>query len=272
MYGYIYKITNNINGKIYVGLHTSATFDENYWGSGSNLHEAYSKFGRDNFTREVLQECESLEEMNQAEVYWIDILDARNPEIGYNIQPGGIKFFGYKHPDCTIERLKDKASKRRKYGFWIHNDTQEKYWTDEQTIPEGFIKGRLPATMRKAGDKHRGKKSHKRVGSKTPRGSHWYTNGIEDTMAFECPEGYRPGRSKLPDNSGENNPAFGKPNVRRGCNNTQESKEKFHDTMENKKRGNSKYIWINDGVNEYQVLRSAGYDVTTYKEGKLLTK
>jgi hypothetical protein len=30
MYGYIYKITNNINGKMYIGMHRSNKFDENY--------------------------------------------------------------------------------------------------------------------------------------------------------------------------------------------------------------------------------------------------
>ena len=39
MFGYIYKITNTVNGKIYVGLHKSEKFDESYWGSGSNLKE-----------------------------------------------------------------------------------------------------------------------------------------------------------------------------------------------------------------------------------------
>lgn len=94
MFGYIYKITNTINGKIYVGLHKSEKFDESYWGSGSNLKEDYKKFGRDKFIREVLESCDTLEQLNEREQHWIEYLDARNPSVGYNIQPGGVRFLG----------------------------------------------------------------------------------------------------------------------------------------------------------------------------------
>ena len=43
MYGYIYKTTNLVNGKIYIGQHKSNTFDTNYYGSGTILNKAIQK-------------------------------------------------------------------------------------------------------------------------------------------------------------------------------------------------------------------------------------
>ena len=88
-YGYIYKITNDINGKIYVGQHKSNTLDETYWGSGILIKQAINKEGINNFSREILEWCNSLQHLNKREIYWISKLDARNPEIGYNICEGG---------------------------------------------------------------------------------------------------------------------------------------------------------------------------------------
>lgn len=89
MYGYIYKITNTVNGKIYVGQKKSKTVVEHYYGSGKLILQAIEKYGKEKFTREILQWCDNLEELNAAEVYWIDKLDARTSGGGYNISAGG---------------------------------------------------------------------------------------------------------------------------------------------------------------------------------------
>ena len=65
MYGYIYKTTNNINGKIYIGQHKSNIFDSNYKGSGVRLADAIKKYGKDNFSVELLVECQSKQEMDE---------------------------------------------------------------------------------------------------------------------------------------------------------------------------------------------------------------
>ena len=53
----IYKITNTINGKIYIGKYQGNNFN-NYWGSGKILKNAYKKYGRENFTKEIIYECD----------------------------------------------------------------------------------------------------------------------------------------------------------------------------------------------------------------------
>ena len=90
MYGYIYKTTNLINGKIYIGQHKAQTFDPYYFGSGYILKEAFKKYKpkRINFKCEVLEWCEK-NTISEREKYWISFYDTKNPAIGYNISDGG---------------------------------------------------------------------------------------------------------------------------------------------------------------------------------------
>ena len=59
----IYKTTNLVNGKIYIGQdkYNSPV----YLGSGKILHLAFQKYGIENFNKETLEECESVQELNE---------------------------------------------------------------------------------------------------------------------------------------------------------------------------------------------------------------
>ena len=90
MYGYIYKTTNLVNGKIYVGQHKATKFQKRkYLGSGLRIKEAIKKYGRSNFICELLDTAETFEELNQKEIFWISKLNAVDETIGYNLAPGG---------------------------------------------------------------------------------------------------------------------------------------------------------------------------------------
>ena len=69
---YIYKITNLVNGKIYVGQHSSNT-NRYYMGSGSELKKAKKEFGTHNFKMEILEEYHgnSRKEFSELEIKWI---------------------------------------------------------------------------------------------------------------------------------------------------------------------------------------------------------
>ena len=97
-FGYIYITTNNINGKRYIGQRFSKKcksvydfFNDPYLGSGTIIKAAIAKYGRDNFTKEIVQICYSKEELNQAEKDWIAKYEANsNTNLGfYNIGAGG---------------------------------------------------------------------------------------------------------------------------------------------------------------------------------------
>ncbi len=90
MYGYIYKTTNLINGKIYIGQHKHSTWDEKYKGSGTLLFRAFEKYGFDNFKCELLESVNSQEELNEKEKFYIDKYNSKNITIGYNLADGGV--------------------------------------------------------------------------------------------------------------------------------------------------------------------------------------
>ena len=88
-YGYVYRITNNDNGKIYIGQKKAIKLVEDYWGSGLYITRAIKKYGLDNFSRDILEWCNSKEHLNEREIFWIGTLNSTNPNIGYNISTGG---------------------------------------------------------------------------------------------------------------------------------------------------------------------------------------
>jgi group I intron endonuclease len=82
----IYKTTNLVNGKFYIGK--DAKNKKSYLGSGKVLKHAIQKYGKDNFKKEILETCNTLEELSEREKYWIKELKAI--ENGYNLAEGGV--------------------------------------------------------------------------------------------------------------------------------------------------------------------------------------
>ena len=91
--GYIYKIYNDFDDKIYIGKTTRTVeqrFIEHYNNtSGSNSYIDYSmkKYGLQHFAFEIIEECDA-EQLNQRERYWVQYYNCQYP-LGYNLTPGG---------------------------------------------------------------------------------------------------------------------------------------------------------------------------------------
>jgi len=106
MYYTIYKTTNNINNKFYIGKHQTTNPYDNYYGSGKKLELAIKKYGKENFTKEVLFIFDNEVEMNLKEKEliteeFVNRKDTYNVGIGGE---GGPHFKGKKHSENT--RLK----------------------------------------------------------------------------------------------------------------------------------------------------------------------
>ena len=171
MIGYIYITTNKINNMRYIGKHHATVFEpEKYLGSNKHLLASIKKHGRSNFTCEMLQECFTEDELNTSEQYWINKYDAVNSPLFYNIAAGG------EGGRVMLNRL------------WINNGIIEKRILKNEEIPDGFTLGGL---KRNNGAKVSAAKKGKPSKS---RGKSWFNNGIEQTMAYECPEGWVSGR------------------------------------------------------------------------------
>ena len=90
----IYKVTNTVNGKIYIGQ-TVRTLKERKQehllsakqGYNFKFYNAIRKYGEDVFTWKIIQRCDTIEELNNAESHWVAYYNSYNN--GYNMTPGG---------------------------------------------------------------------------------------------------------------------------------------------------------------------------------------
>lgn len=163
--GFIYKITNNINGKFYIGK-TSRTINWRFSTHKSAsispkdyFHRALKKYGSENFSIICIKEVREDDDINELEKYYISWL---NPE--YNLKEGGE---GGRHSDISKKRMsksqkgvkrnrtpegekqwREKLSKSNKgKNTWTKN---KKWWNNGieckycETQPDGFVRGRLP--------------------------------------------------------------------------------------------------------------------------------
>jgi hypothetical protein len=111
----IYKIKNKVNGKIYIGQDKNN--NPNYLGSGKKIKRAVKKYGKENFIKEIIEECVDENHMNEREVYWIMFYNSQDRKIGYNISEGG------KEGDRKIGQ---DIFKNGVYDYWV-----EKYGKEE---------------------------------------------------------------------------------------------------------------------------------------------
>lgn len=112
MYHIVYKITNLINGKIYVGCHSTDILDDGYLGSGKTLRKAYQKYGLMNFKREILSIHPTDQEMFAEEARLVNQEFLSRPDT-YNIRLGGFGGFDHIWNDPEVrQRLLRKTDAR----------------------------------------------------------------------------------------------------------------------------------------------------------------
>ena len=94
MFYYLYKITNTVNNKFYVGIHKTSNLNDGYFGSGLNLNRAIKKYGKENFVKEILEFFTTEEQMfaREREVVNTDFIAQ---SLTYNIVEGGNGSFSY---------------------------------------------------------------------------------------------------------------------------------------------------------------------------------
>ena len=117
----VYKATNTVNNKVYIGA-TTRTLNKRRKDhlsrarfSAKNaryrtcwyFHEAIQTYGADKFTWEVLCEVDNTKELYKKEIEYIALYQAFGPG-GYNLSIGGKGNAGYKHSKETVERMRNR--------------------------------------------------------------------------------------------------------------------------------------------------------------------
>ena len=101
----------------YAGCHATENIHDGYLGSGSYFLRALKKYGKENFTKEIIYICETLEEMIEKEAELVD-LDWVNREDTYNLQTGGLSY-GILSEESKIKLSKSvsEAHKNGKFDY-----------------------------------------------------------------------------------------------------------------------------------------------------------
>lgn len=195
----IYKITNLINNKYYIGKHKTDNLDDGYMGSGKLIKRAIEKYGLENFKKEILFDLESEELMNFKEAELVII-----SEETYNLCPGGRGGFGYINSDpllrissAGINKVNDLYKEEKK--IWGKKWAERTHEILRTRRKNGEIISNKGFSGRKHSEETKSKmKKSKNSGENNPQfGSKWITNGISNKkIKFLCdiPEGWRLGR------------------------------------------------------------------------------
>ncbi len=111
-YHYIYKITNLLNSKYYIGMHSTNNLEDGYLGSGTYLRRSVKKHGKDNFRIEILHWRENREELSKLEKEIVTLdeiakVECMNLKIG-----GGSESF---HVSTKETKQKQSISQLQRY-------------------------------------------------------------------------------------------------------------------------------------------------------------
>lgn len=139
----IYKVTNKLNGKIYIGksIDIKRRWQEHIresnvcsdkWilndrGVRTYFHSAIRKYGEDNFIWEIIEECDE-EQLNEKEKYWIQQFQSNTSALGYNMTIGGDGYNngkGEKAPSCKITLEECNLIKQKLKERWTAKQIQQ---------------------------------------------------------------------------------------------------------------------------------------------------
>jgi hypothetical protein len=153
----VYKTTNLLNNKIYIGVHKTENIYDNYLGSGLILKQALKLYGRENFKKEILFCFDNLvdayakekELVNQEFVLREDTYNVtvggsvsinwdkeRKETHAKNISGSNHPMFGKKHKPETIEKIRQKGYGRK------HSEEFKKAMSERLTGMPSVLKGR----------------------------------------------------------------------------------------------------------------------------------
>lgn len=136
----IYKIQNKTNGKIYIGQ-TVRTLEErmaeHLRHKKTAIDSALAHGNKNNFKVDIIDNANSIEELNQKEIFWIKYYDSIAPK-GYNLCDGGDNTMGYHHKEkskkaMSIAKKKMYIGEGNPFYGKTHSYEQRKKWSAERS-------------------------------------------------------------------------------------------------------------------------------------------
>lgn len=110
MFYYLYEIRNNLNGKIYIGVHKTKNMNDGYMGSGIVIKTAIEKYGKENFTKTILEYFDDSKTMYDRETEIVNEEFLLRESV-YNLRRGGLGGFDNKTIDFSSRN--SKCGKKR---------------------------------------------------------------------------------------------------------------------------------------------------------------
>lgn len=203
MFYCLYKITNLINGKIYIGAHKTDDMNDQYMGSGVAIRNAIAKYGIENFRKEVVETFDSQELMYQREreVVNEEFLSRRDV---YNIKSGGYGGWDYVNYNVLTKEHRSRGGKNfaeraRREKIGVFSDTFVSCFTSNREIQQS---GNTPDARKKASitqKKTYAAIEHQKGEKNSQFGTIWITDGVSNRKikhSDSMPEGWYRGRVK----------------------------------------------------------------------------
>ena len=122
---YTYAIVNTLNGKTYIGAHSTNKIDDYYFGSGVALRRAIKKYGKENFKKMVIEFYSTEEELYKAEAHIVDEYYINLPWT-YNMTVGGYGGFNHINSDPILRVKTNKAVSGLRKGKPLSEETKRK--------------------------------------------------------------------------------------------------------------------------------------------------
>jgi hypothetical protein len=212
MHYLIYKITNRLDNKFYVGAHKTKNKNDEYFGSGLLLERAVNKHGRENFLKEILFDFQNEDDMWKKEAEIVDE-DFISRDDTYNIKLGGSGGWDYIIANKLNQVMTPKKIESCKRAANVLNENRRNKLLDENFRKEYSQKRSLiakkyiaengnPFLGRKHSEETKKKMSMARKGKVDGKnnpsyGKHWVTNGTYNKFIPKIdhiPEGFKKGR------------------------------------------------------------------------------
>lgn len=168
---YIYITTNKINGKKYIGQHKGKP-EDGYLGSGTNIIKAINKYGKENFSKKILCFCETREEADAKEKYYIEYYNAVDDNNFYNLSEGGTGGDGWRACRRWMEEHPEKAQK-------IYQESYNRLLQWKENNPELYkekVIGTLVKSSKQYWDSHPKEKQERKERLQEGRKKFWEEN------------------------------------------------------------------------------------------------